>query len=53
MEKAAGGGYAQAAATEFLKSSTFSAKKIAQEALRIASRLCIYTNDSISVIEIT
>ena len=48
-----GGGYAQAAATAFLKSSTFSAKKIAQEALRIASRLCIYTNDSISVIEIT
>ena len=48
-----GGGYAQAAATAFLKSSTFSAKKIAQEALRIASRLCIYTNDSITVIEIT
>ena len=48
-----GGGYAQAAATAFLKSSTFSAKKIAQEALRIASGLCIYTNDSISVIEIT
>jgi ATP-dependent HslUV protease subunit HslV len=48
-----GGGYAQAAATAFLKSSTFSAKKIAQEALKIASGLCIYTNDSISVIEIT
>ena len=48
-----GGGYAQAAAMAFLKSSTFSAKKIAQEALKIASGLCIYTNDSISVIEIT
>ena len=48
-----GGGYAQAAATAFLKSSTFSAKKIAQESLKIASGLCIYTNDSISVIEIT
>ena len=47
-----GGGYAQAAATAFLKSSTFSAKKIAQESLKIASGLCIYTNDSISVIEI-
>ena len=33
--------------------STFSAKKIAQESLKIASGLCIYTNDSISVIEIT
>ena len=29
------------------------AKKIAQESLKIASGLCIYTNDSISVIEIT
>ena len=48
-----GGGYAQAAATAFLKSSIFSAKKIAQESLKIASNLCIYTNDSISVIEIT
>ena len=47
-----GVGYAQAAATAFLKSSTFSAKKIAQESLKIASGLCIYTNDSISVIEI-
>ena len=48
-----GCGYAQAAATAFLKSSTFSAKKIAQESLKIASGLCIYTNDSLSVIEIT
>ena len=48
-----GGGYAQAAAAAFLKSSTYSAKKIAQESLKIASNLCIYTNDSISVIEIT
>jgi len=48
-----GGGYAQAAATAYLKSSTFSAKKVAQESLKIASGLCIYTNDSISVIEIT
>ena len=47
-----GGGYAQAAAAAFLKSSTYSAKKIAQESLKIASGLCIYTNDSISVIEI-
>ena len=31
----------------------FSAKKIAQESLKIAAGLCIYTNDSISVIEIT
>ena len=48
-----GGGYALAAATAFLKSSAYSAKKIAQESLKIASGLCIYTNDSISVIEIT
>ena len=47
-----GGGYAHAAATAFLKSAQYSAKKTAQESLKIASNLCIYTNDSISVIEI-
>ena len=48
-----GGGYAHAAATAFLKSSKYSAKKISHESLKIASDLCIYTNDSISVIEIS
>ena len=47
-----GGGFAQAAATPFLKSTQHSAKKIAEQSMRIAADLCIYTNDSISVLEI-
>ena len=47
-----GGGFAQAAATAFLKSTQYSAKQIAEQSLRIAADLCIYTNDSISVLEI-
>ncbi len=47
-----GGGFAQAAATAFLKSTQHSAKKIAEQSMRIAADLCIYTNDSISTLEI-
>ena len=47
-----GGGFAQAAATAFLKSTQYSAKQIVEQSLRIAADLCIYTNDSISVLEI-
>ena len=47
-----GGGFAQAAATALLGSKQLDAKKIAEESLKIAADLCIYTNDSISVLEI-
>ena len=47
-----GGGFAQAAATAFLKSKQLTAKKIAGESLKIAADLCIYTNNSISVLQI-
>ena len=47
-----GGGFAQAAATAFLKSTKLTAKEIAQNSLEIAASLCIYTNDSITVLEI-
>ena len=47
-----GGGFAQAAAAAFLKSTQNSANQIAEQSLRIAADLCIYTNDSISVLEI-
>ena len=47
-----GGGFAQAAARALLSQKTLSAKKIASESLKIAAELCIYTNDSISVLEI-
>ena len=48
-----GGGFAQAAATALLSSKQLSAKNIAEKSLKIAADLCIYTNDSISVLEIS
>ena len=47
-----GGGFAQAAAIAFHQSGNYSAKKIAEESLKIAAGLCIYTNDSITVLEL-
>ncbi len=47
-----GGGFAQAAATAFLKSTKLPAKQIVEKALKIASDLCIYTNDSITALEL-
>tara|TARA_Y100000590_G_scaffold54311_1_gene56696 strand:- start:1135 stop:1680 length:546 start_codon:yes stop_codon:yes gene_type:complete len=46
-----GGGFAQAAATAYLRSTTFSAKKVVEKSLQIAADLCIYTNDTITVLE--
>ena len=46
-----GGGFAQAAATAYMKSTTYPAKKIVEKSLQIAAELCIYTNDSITVLE--
>ncbi len=40
-----GGPYALAAARALLKYTTLSAREIAEEALRIASQICIYTNE--------
>jgi ATP-dependent HslUV protease subunit HslV len=44
-----GGPYAQAAAEALVRNSTMSAEQIAREALTIAAKICIYTNDDISV----
>jgi ATP-dependent HslUV protease, peptidase subunit HslV len=44
-----GGPYAQAAAMALLTNSSLDAEAIAREALRIASKICIYTNDDITV----
>ncbi|SVA41437.1 uncharacterized protein METZ01_LOCUS94291 [marine metagenome] len=46
-----GGGFAQAAASAYLKSTTYPAKKVVEKSLIIAADLCIYTNDSITVLE--
>ncbi len=46
-----GGGFAHAAATALLDNTTKSAFDVVKESLKIASDLCIYTNDSITVLE--
>jgi len=48
-----GSPYAQAAAKAMMRHTELSAKEIAQESLRIASELCIYTNREIIVHEIS
>ena len=47
-----GGGFALAAALAFHQSGKYSAKQVAEKSLKIAADLCIYTNDSITVLEI-
>jgi ATP-dependent HslUV protease subunit HslV len=44
-----GGGYAQAAARALIRHTSLSAREIAEEALKIAADICIYTNDRITV----
>jgi ATP-dependent HslUV protease subunit HslV len=44
-----GGPYALAAARALLLHSTLSAEEIAREALRLASEICVFTNDRITV----
>ena len=47
-----GGPYALAAARALLKFTELSAREIAEEAMQIAGKICIYTNDSVSVEEL-
>lgn len=44
-----GGPFALAAARALIKHTPMTAEEIARESLRIASEICIYTNDNISV----
>lgn len=44
-----GGGYALAAARALLKNTDLPAEKIVGEALEVASSICIYTNDRITI----
>ena len=48
-----GGAYAQAAATALLEHSTLDAREIVENALHIAANICIYTNHSVVVEELT
>lgn len=47
-----GGNYALAAARAMLKETDLPAEQIAQKALKIASELCVFTNDNIVVEEV-
>ncbi len=47
-----GGAYAQAAALAMLENSDLDARTIAEKALTIAGRICIYTNQSITIEEL-
>lgn len=44
-----GGPYAQAAAQALMKHTDMSAEEIALESLKIASSICIYTNENIKI----
>ena len=44
-----GGGFAQAAAHALLEHTDLPADKIADEAIKIASRICVFTNDYVTV----
>ena len=47
-----GGQYAMAAATALMRNTKLSAKNITQQAMEIAAKICIYTNDSITLEEL-
>ena len=47
-----GGPYAQAAAQALMDHTQLSAREIAEEAMKIAGRMCIYTNDKVTIEEL-
>ncbi len=47
-----GGSYATAAATALLEHSSLDARQIAEEAMKIAGKICIYTNDRVTIEEL-
>lgn len=47
-----GGAYAQAAAKALSRHSDLTARQVAEESLKIAAEICIYTNDKITVEEL-
>ena len=47
-----GGSYALAAARALVRHTEMSAREVAEEALRLAAEICIYTNDTITAVEL-
>lgn len=48
-----GGGYAKAAATALLENTSLTAREIAEKAMAIAGKICIYTNESVTYEELS
>lgn len=48
-----GGSYALAAARALIRHTTLSAAEIARESLKLASEICVYTNDAVVVEEVS
>jgi ATP-dependent HslUV protease subunit HslV len=47
-----GGPYAQAAAQALLEHTQLPAREVAEEAMKIAGKMCIYTNDRVTIEEL-
>ena len=47
-----GGAFAQAAAKALARHSTLDARQIAEEAMKVAAEICVYTNTSLSIEEL-
>lgn len=47
-----GGPFAVAAASALMRHTTLSAREVAEEAMRIAAHICIYTNDNVTFEEL-
>src|SRR5438477_6215873 len=47
-----GGPFAQAAAEALVEHTKLSAREIAEQAMKIAGKMCIYTNDSVTIEEL-
>ena len=47
-----GGPYAQAASQALSEHTQLSARQIAEEAMKIAGKMCIYTNDKVTIEEL-
>ncbi|HVI07634.1 MAG TPA: ATP-dependent protease subunit HslV [Candidatus Binatia bacterium] len=47
-----GGPYAQAAAQALIEHTELSPRRIAEEAMKIAGKMCIYTNDAVTIEEL-
>ncbi|MCX2958601.1 MAG: ATP-dependent protease subunit HslV, partial [Serratia symbiotica] len=53
MAIGSGGSYAQAAAKALLENTNFNAKEIVEKSLTIAANICIYTNHTFTIKELS